>query len=151
MESHEMKLGADHASTLTSMNNLAFTLKRLGRLESGTMSQSDIWLSDDASDSQSHHPTSDSEDSQPATQVRRGGLRPAGKTLASVPPGGLASSDEDEDEPTKPYNIDCKLSINKRRRAGESEPGIVTSLRKFWKRTFEPKLAEACAKKLYAK
>lgn len=86
-----------------------------------------------------------SEASQPATQTPR---RPAGKSLATLTPAGRTlETSSDEDEPSKPYNVEWKLSINTRRQAGESEPGIVVSPQSFWKRTLKPKLDEACAKK----
>lgn len=86
---------------------------------SRTMSQSDIWPSDDdASDSQSCHIlTSDDNESPPATLVSKSHLRPTGK--APVPMSsttrGVETSDE---EPAMLYNVEWKLSINNRRRAG---------------------------------
>jgi hypothetical protein len=64
-----------------------------------------------------------------------------------VPLAGWNPETSDEDEPTIPYNVEWKLSINHRRRAGESEPGIDVSPRNFWKHTLQPKLVKASAKK----
>lgn len=111
------------------------------------MSQSDNWHSDDASDSQSlHSSSSHSEESQPATPVAGGRLRPAGKSLACVPADWNADT-SDEDNPTISYNVEWKLSINKRRQAGQSELGISGSPRRFWQEVLEPELALHSAKK----
>src|SRR6185312_9147803 len=53
----------------------------------------------------------------------------------------------DEDDPTISYNVEWKLSINKRRQAGQSELGISGSPRKFWQEILEPELAIHSAKK----
>jgi len=102
-----------------------------------TMNESDDYSSNANQDSET-------DEFQNASPPPRSGLRPAGKA-----PVRLASSFEtsDEDEPTIPYNVEWKLSINRRRRAGESETGITESPRSFWKRLLQPKLGEATAKK----
>lgn len=76
-----------------------------------------------------------------------GAASSAGKAPVSVPLAGWNPETSDEDEPTIPYNVEWKLSINHRRRAGESEPGIDVSPRNFWKHTLQPKLVKASAKK----
>ncbi|KAL6898631.1 hypothetical protein GGI43DRAFT_408187 [Trichoderma evansii] len=100
------------------------------------MSQSDNWPSDDddTSDSQSCHILpSDSDDSPLTAPVSKSRLRPAGKAPAHVPPAAedLDTSDEEEPESTIPYNVEWKLSINHRKRAGQSELDIVESPQKF--------------------
>lgn len=61
-------------------------------------------------------PNSGTDESQNASPALRSGLRPADKA-----PVCLAASCEtsDEDEPTIPYNVEWKLFINHRQRAGE--------------------------------
>jgi hypothetical protein len=115
------------------------------------MIKSDNWPSYyDASDSGSCHIlTSDSDDSPLTAPVSKSRLRPAGKAPAHVPPAAedLDTSDEEEPELTIPYNVEWKLSINNRRRAGQSELGIVEPPREFWRHVLEPKLAKEIAKK----
>ncbi|KAL7917023.1 hypothetical protein ACQKWADRAFT_307802 [Trichoderma austrokoningii] len=112
------------------------------------MSQSDNWPSDDASDSKSCHIlTSDTDESPPTTSISKSHLRPAGKAPALVSSTAWNIDTSDEEEPTNPYNAEWKLSINNRRRAGQSELGIEESPRKFWRRVLEPKLVKERAKK----
>ncbi|KAL7917744.1 hypothetical protein ACQKWADRAFT_324403 [Trichoderma austrokoningii] len=88
------------------------------------MSQSDNWPGDDASESESCLIlTSDSDESPPVTSVSKSRRRPAGK--APVPVSSTARHvDTSDEEPTIPYNVEWKLSINNWRRAGQSELGI---------------------------
>ncbi|KID82006.1 hypothetical protein MGU_10660 [Metarhizium guizhouense ARSEF 977] len=111
------------------------------------MSESENWPNDDETDSQSpHSPSSHSEESQPATPAPRSRLRPAGKQPASLPYAERVSETSDEDDLTIPYNIQWKLSINRRRRGGCSELGVVTPVRIFWQDVLEAKLDKAVKK-----
>lgn len=102
------------------------------------MSDCDHW----PSDADDCHSESDVSQAGPAPP--RSGLRPAGKAPVTL----LYDCDtSDDDEPTNPYNVEWKLSVNRRRRAGESETSIIVSPRKFWKRVLQPKLETAMEKR----
>lgn len=68
------------------------------------------------------------DESYNASPAPRSGLRPAWKAPVRLTQASW-TSDEDEDELPIPYNVEWKLSINRRRRAGELETGIEMSPR----------------------
>lgn len=103
------------------------------------------WSSDHASDSENSSSSAyDSEESQPAPRSR---LRPAGAALTFVPHADWNLERSYEGERTTHWNMQWKLCLKKREQTGESELGIVISLRRFWKHVLRPKVTTATAGK----
>ncbi|EHK19828.1 uncharacterized protein TRIVIDRAFT_68184 [Trichoderma virens Gv29-8] len=101
------------------------------------------WSSDDASESQPcDFADSEDEHSQQLTLTRRSQLRPAGNGLAFVPYADWRPGRSYNQQPAENiwYDVEWKLSVNNRRKTGESEPGIALSPRQFWKYVLQPKL-----------
>ncbi|PTB49516.1 hypothetical protein M431DRAFT_500287 [Trichoderma harzianum CBS 226.95] len=101
------------------------------------------WSSDDASQSQPcDFADSEDEHSQQPTLTRRSQLRPAGNGLAFVPYADWRPGRSYNQQPAENiwYDVEWKLSVNNRRKTGESEPGIALSPRQFWKYVLQPKL-----------
>lgn len=101
------------------------------------------WSSDDASQSQPcGFANSEDEHSQQPTLTRHSQLRPAGNGLAFVPYADWRPGRSYNQQPAENiwYDVEWKLSVNNRRKTGESEPGIALSPRQFWKYVLQPKL-----------
>lgn len=111
------------------------------------MSQNDNWPNDDETDSQNpHSPSSHSDESQPATPAPRSRLRPAGKQPVSLAYADRVSDTLDEDDISILYNIQWKLSVNRRKQVACFEIGIVTPIRIFWQDVLKVKLDKAVKK-----
>ena len=103
---------------------------------------------DEASETQiSDCPTFDSEGSQDTTFPRQGGLRPAGSSPSFVPFASWNPDRSYKDGPYLSYDVDWKLFVKNRERAGQSELAIALSPRELWKRILQPKLAEESSNK----
>lgn len=100
--------------------------------------------SDDASDAHiSDRSDSDSDESQHATFQQLGGLRPAGSAPSFVPFALWKPERSYDGAQTLRYNVEWKLFVKNRERAGQSELDIVLSPKHFWKHILQPKLTEA--------
>lgn len=100
--------------------------------------------SDDASDANvSDCFDSDSDESQNATFPQLGGLRPAGSAPGFVPFAAWRPERTYDGAQTLRYNVEWKLFVKNRERAGQSELDIVLSPRRFWKHILQRKLSEA--------
>ena len=111
------------------------------------MSHDNNYYSEAPSDSQGCDSLSScDEQSQPLPEASGRQLRPAGKSISRMPPEWNADTSDDDNRAIE-YNVEWKLSINKRRQAGQSELGVSQSPRRFWRDVLKPELAAQNAKK----
>ncbi|KAM3477535.1 hypothetical protein MY8738_006398 [Beauveria namnaoensis] len=97
---------------------------------------------DDVTDAQNSDSSVSDNDSQSATYPQHGGLRPAGGLPAFVPFAAWKPARSYQNTQTLRYNVEWKLFVKNRERAGQSELDIVLSPREFWKHVLRPKLKE---------
>lgn len=98
---------------------------------------------DDVTDAHnSDYPVSDSDESQNATYPQQGGLRPAGGLPAFVPFAAWKPSRSYQNTQALCYNVEWKLFVKNRERAGQSELDIVLSPKEFWQHILRRKLKE---------
>ncbi|PQK18122.1 hypothetical protein BB8028_0012g00190 [Beauveria bassiana] len=97
---------------------------------------------DDVTDAQDSDSSVSDNDSQSATYPQHGGLRPAGGLPAFVPFAAWKPARSYQNTQTLRYNVEWKLFVKNRERAGQSELDIVLSPREFWKHVLRPKLKE---------
>ncbi|KAL7904183.1 hypothetical protein GGI35DRAFT_472568 [Trichoderma velutinum] len=102
------------------------------------------WSCDDnATDAQiSDCSTSDSGESQNATFPQQGELRPAGSLPTFVPFARWNPERSYRGGHTLRYNVEWKLFVKNRERAGQSELDIVLSPKDLWKHVLQPKVIE---------
>ena len=104
------------------------------------------YSSDDSIDAHvSDSSTSESENSRNATFPQQGGLRPAGSVPNFVPFAHWNPERSYEGATTSRYNVEWKLFVKNRERAGQSELDIVISPKEFWKYILRPRLDEESA------
>ncbi|PMB65186.1 hypothetical protein BM221_008542 [Beauveria bassiana] len=97
---------------------------------------------DDVTDAQNSDSSVSDNDSQSATYPQHGGLRPAGGLPAFVPFAAWKPARSYQNTQTLRYNVEWKLFVKNRERAGQSELDIVLSPREFWKHVLRSKLKE---------
>ncbi|TQW01753.1 hypothetical protein IF2G_10735 [Cordyceps javanica] len=97
---------------------------------------------DDVTDAQNSDSSVSDNDSQSVTYPQHGGLRPAGGLPAFVPFAAWKPARSYQNTQTLRYNVEWKLFVKNRERAGQSELDIVLSPREFWKHVLRPKLKE---------
>jgi hypothetical protein len=102
------------------------------------------WSCDDnATDAQvSDCLTSDSDESQNATFPQHGGLRPAGSLPTFVPVARWNPERSYKGAHALRYNVEWKLFVKNRERAGQSELDIVLSPKDMWKHILQSKVIE---------
>lgn len=89
----------------------------------------------------------DSDEFQNATFPRQGGLRPAGSLPGFVPFSVWKPERSYQGSQALRYNVEWRLFVKNRERAGQSELDIVLSPKDFWKHVLRPKLNEESANK----
>ena len=95
--------------------------------------------------------SSEDEESQVTNFETRSHLRPAGSALAFVPYANWEPERSYDSQLVIHWNMEWKISVKNRERAGESELNIVISPRKFWKHILQSKVTAASTDKPWKK